>query len=174
MSTYGATVSEVSDRIIFNVGTAIISGMANKGNRHDIDTVFAVASGGTDLDPVGHLEDKVMALRRPIAKRPHLRNHYADIIRQHRIHYNDGVTINEDSMCQSNGELQFLRPAPHPTRGNRSDWKGNVVPLGPIGHLTRAILFSGASLNTKFDIMTYNDAPVNILEIPYHHLHSII
>ena len=82
--------------------------------------------------------------------------------------------MNDDSTCQANGELQFLMPAPHPTRGKRAVWKGEFTPLGPIGHLIRAIHFSGAKLNPKFEIIIFNEAHINILEVPYQHLHSII
>ena len=65
-------------------------------------------------------------------------------------------------------------PAPHPTRATRAMWRANHQPDDPIAHLMQDLWYMGAVLNDKFQILIYNEAPIDIIAMPYQYLGKTI
>ena len=49
-------------------------------------------------------------------------------------------------------------------------WKPNVQPNDPIAHLMQDLYLLGTVLNDQFQILQFNEPPINLLEMPYQYL----
>ncbi len=163
MSTalYGIEVADFAEREYAKLSTAILAALTINASRKDVDWTFTVASFGSDLDPVVQtLTRRCMALRRAIAKKPHMRGKYQGIYEAYR-RCNSAATLQDD---YTTSQLSNLKPAPHPTMDSRSIWKQGVKPRGPIGLLLQSIHYLGAALNATFEIVQYNEVPIHIFQ----------
>ena len=151
---YGSEVAQPTDKDIAKLAAAVAKVIANNTSNHDIDWIFSTASRGKDLDPVAVLAArKVTMLRRAVAKRPHDKWVYRDIIQRHIQLGSKGSTPYTNDQAQNNGILEQCTPAPHPTRATRSMWRATEQPNDPIAHLMNALHFIGATLNEHFKIL---------------------
>ncbi len=111
-----------------------------------------------------------MALRRAIAKKPHLLNKYQGIYESYR-KLNSAATIRDEHTPQ---QLSQLKPAPHPTVDSRTSWKQAVKPKGPIGLLLQSIHYMGVALTSNLEIVQYNEVPIHLIQTPYQYLADMV
>ncbi len=57
---------------------------------------------------------------------------------------------------------------------SRTIWKHGIKPKGPIGLLLQSIHYMGAALNSKFEIVQYNEVPIHLFQTPYQYLADIV
>ena len=96
------------------------------------------------------------------------------MIQRHVLKGTLGSSPHSDTEAQQNGTLQALCPAPHPTRATRAMWKAEEQPNDPIAHLMNDLYFMGAVLNDRFQILIFNEAPIDIIATPYQYLSKSI
>ena len=174
-SFYGSEVAQPNERDIATFAAATAKAVANTTSNHDIDWVFSTCSRGLDLDIVTNLiARKCAMIRRSIAKRPHEAAMYREMLELHIKKGTKGATMDSDQTAQQNGSLQKLTPAPHPSRGKRKEWAPEVPPTDPIGYLLADIVTMGAKLNTKFQILIFNEPPIDIIATPYQYLYKSV
>ena len=158
---YGSEVAQPTEKEIAKLSVAVAKAISNNTSNHDIDWIFNTASRGKDLDPVAVLlSRKITMLKRAIAKRPHEKWIYKDMIQRHIMKGTKGSSPYTDQQAQENGTLQICSPAPHPTRGTRAMWQPHNQPDDPIAHIMHELHCIGAQLNDKFQVLSFNEAPV--------------
>ena len=96
------------------------------------------------------------------------------MVQRHVAKHTKGSTPFSNPDAQQNGFVANISPAPHPTRVTRTAWKAFEQPDDPIAHLMRDLHQMGALLNDQFQILIFNEAPIDILETPYQYLSDSI
>ena len=172
---YGSEVAQATERDVADLADATAKAIANKTSHHDLDWLFTTCSRGADLDVVTNLlARKCTMIKRAVAKRPHELKNFQEVIRLHVGLGTKGATLSSDKEAQSDGSLASLQPAPHPTRASRAMWKPNEIPNDPIAHLLNDIHHIGAKLNTNLQILMHNEAPIDIIGMPYEYLYKTV
>ena len=124
-SFYGIEIADYTEREYSNLTVAVMGALTANAAKKDVDWVFQVASFGDDLDPTCiTLTRRCLALRRTLAKKPHLLAKYQAIYDGYRAK-RSAATLAED---YTKLELSKLEPAPHPTVASRSKWKSAIQP----------------------------------------------
>ena len=170
---YGVEVVKIPDKQLATRSAAVIKVISGEGSKHDVDSTYATCSQGDDIDPVSQILVRCcMTLRRALAKRPQKKAFFQQIFHIYQTKGAHGTTLSSDYDAQNNGELKDLFPAPHPSRTNmsRAAWMGGQQAEGPVGHLIRAVHLCGAKINDLFEIISFNEAPIGILDTPYQFL----
>ena len=127
----------------------------------DMDWIFQISQAGDkDVDPVGQIfEQRVLALRRALARKTNIRSKVMKIISLYgaadEVSDGEGNTIPMD------------QPAPHPNLAARSRWMKTVRPQGPIGLLIQALRCIGAQLDENGCIQMQGETPIDIESMPY-------
>ena len=172
---YGSEVAQPTEKDIGSLTTAILRTIANKTSHHDVDWLFASCFRGSDLDVVPNLvARKCTPIRRCIGNKQHQAQRFQDMVRKHAQIGTQGATTDSDEQSQQNGSLVACSPAPHPTRGTRSDWKPLLPPTDPVGHLLADLVYMGAKLNDKLQVLVAYETAIDLLETPYQYLHGAI
>ncbi len=140
MALSGIDVADFTEKEYAMLTTSILAALTSNASKKDVDWTFTSASFGSDLDPVVQaITRRCMALRRALAKTPHVIGKYQSIYEAYR-DLGTSATINDN---YTSGQLGELKPAPHPTVDSRSTWKQGVTHKGPLGLLLQSIHYMG-------------------------------
>ena len=157
---YGCEAADFPDELIRSLRSAIARTISNGAQHQSIDLTFAVASHGSDLDPVLEIfTRRCMAFRRMTAKYQNSIRNATDTYQLYKQNGQPGTDDSEET-------LATLEPAPPPGAAGRKFWKPIVRAKGPIGLLIQDAHLMGAAITPNFCLVKHNESPIDLLRCP--------
>ena len=164
---YGCEAVHVNETAIRGMQTATVEAIAPVSRLRSNAMTFSLCSRGDDIDPF----IEIFARRFTMMRRMEAKWEWVgETIK--RIHGNYAKAgLNGTNTDDHN--LRQLKPAPPPAEGDKSAWKPNVMPKGPIGHIIVAVNEMAAASDEDMIIHQADEVLILTLQVPWQQLRPL-
>ena len=161
MAMYGVELADPPEASLIKLCPAIVTCIARRRyNRKVVLTYENSRRNGRDLDPAYIMvQQRVVQLRRACERDPRNKGKAKRILKK----YAD----RKEPATEEGNEGLYGEPCCHPNLGNRTQWKAESDPRGPVGFMLQSINLLGGIVTKNFVIDMQNEAMLPITDAPF-------